>query len=95
MITVAEISTPPTCIGNSFIVRAIARDQSDPCKGCALHYMGFRCQCECENTLSSCDKKRNVKKVKDGDMVLDRQGIPYRVCQISDFRMEFVPCFSK
>ena len=95
MITVADISTPPTCVGNSFIVRAIARDQSDPCKGCALHYMGFRCQCECENTLSSCDMKRNVKKVKDGDMVLDRQGIPYRVSQISDFRMEFVPCSSK
>lgn len=95
MITVAEISAPPTCIGNSFIVRAIARDQSDPCKGCALHYMGFRCQCECENTLSSCDMKRNIKKVKHGDVVCDRQGNTYLVYQPSDFRMEFVPCSSK
>ena len=93
MITVANISELPICDGTSFIVRAIARNQSDQCKGCAWRFKGFRCQYECGNTNLPCDLKCNIKKVKDGDMVQDRQGNPYRVCQISDFQMEFKPYF--
>ena len=96
MIIICDKELPPECIGRTFIIRAVARDQENPCKGCALSYMGFRCQYECGNKRPpSFSKKINIKKVKDGDVVMDGDGNKYRVSQTSDFNMVLERCFSK
>lgn len=93
MTTIYDIRLPPEYCGKSFRVGAVARDQSDTCKGCLLAHRGCLCGYDCLSYAALRDNHTQVqvKRVRDGEIVKDRDGNLYTAKQINWHTMEFVP----
>ena len=96
MITIAT-TEPPSLHGRSFLVAAIPM-KPDACVGCCLAVRGI-CGCPCTDYTRSPFRKEslkgvshvNFKRVKDGDIVKDRQGNRHMCLQKDAITMSLVP----
>ena len=87
--TVLADTNPPVCLGKSFIVTAIARNQSFPCGGCFYRPKMKVCTRPCKPSWFT-RPFVNFKRVRDGETVRDFAGNLYTVHQLSKTRMSLL-----
>ena len=73
MTVLVDSTCCPECVGKTFIVAVIARNQSFPCGGCHYRKNAMTCSRPCNPSWFN-RPFTNFKRVKDGEIVKDTDG---------------------
>lgn len=66
----------PFLVERSFVVKAVARNQSFPCGGCFYRPSRGTCLQQCDPSWES-RPFSNFKRVRDGETVVDEDGVKF------------------
>ena len=90
MTILADKSRCPVCVGKTFIVSSVARNQSFPCGGCYYRPMVGKCSRPCNSSWET-RPFTNFKRVHDGEIVRNAEGKLF-ICHKSDVKtMVLIP----